>query len=136
MFAYALVKEKMVVNTVLWDGETPVDFGDGLVAIQFPEGEVVGIGYSYENGKFAALPPTEEELAARKDAAKSSNINQKDSMMAAASRRISVLQDAVDLEIATDEEAAALPLWKKYRVLLSRIDANKDKDIDWPAKPE
>lgn len=136
MFAYALVKDNIVVNTVRWDGETPVDFGDGVVAIEMPEGEGVGIGYSYENGTFTAPLPTEEELAARKEAAKTSNINQKYSMMAEASQRISVLQDAVDLEMATDEEAALLPLWKKYRVLLSRIDPNTDEEISWPEKPQ
>ena len=50
----------------------------------------------------------------------------------AASERISVLQDAVDLEMATADETAALPLWKKYRVLLSRVDANTSDDVVWP----
>ncbi|OQP30141.1 hypothetical protein B2J69_22245 [Pantoea latae] len=28
-----------------------------------------------------------------------------------------------------------LPLWKKYRVLLSRIDGNTSQAIAWPDKP-
>lgn len=55
--------------------------------------------------------------------------------MEEASSRIAVLQDAVDLEMATDEESKALPLWKKYRVLLSRIDANTANTLNWPDKP-
>lgn len=44
-------------------------------------------------------------------------------------------QDAVDAEIATAEEAAALSEWKKYRVLLMRIDTSKAPDIEWPTPP-
>lgn len=41
-------------------------------------------------------------------------------------------QDAVDAEIATDEETAALAAWKKYRVLLMRVDTAAP---DWPTPP-
>ncbi|WP_343464110.1 tail fiber assembly protein [Pantoea sp.] len=41
---------------------------------------------------------------------------------------ISVLQDAVDLEMAIDRKSKALPSWKKYRVLLSRVDANTTQE--------
>ncbi|AWL54250.1 tail fiber assembly protein [Klebsiella pneumoniae] len=44
-------------------------------------------------------------------------------------------QDAVDAGIATTEEAAALSEWKKYRVLLMRIDTSKAPDIEWPTPP-
>lgn len=41
-------------------------------------------------------------------------------------------QDAVDVGIATEEETAALAEWKKYRVLLMRVDT---ADPDWPTLP-
>lgn len=41
-------------------------------------------------------------------------------------------QDAVDAEIATEEESAALADWKKYRVLLMRVDTAKP---EWPTPP-
>lgn len=41
-------------------------------------------------------------------------------------------QDAVDAGIATDEETAALTEWKKYRVLLMRVDTAKP---EWPTPP-
>lgn len=44
-------------------------------------------------------------------------------------------QDAVDAEIATPEEAAALSEWKKYRVLLMRINTDTAPDIEWPTQP-
>jgi hypothetical protein len=37
--------------------------------------------------------------------------------------------------MATDEEKLLLNDWKKYRVLLSRIDAASAPDIDWPVQP-
>lgn len=59
----------------------------------------------------------------------------KKSLMQVASEHIAPLQDAVDLEIATEEEASLLTAWKKYRVLLNRIDTSTAPDIDWPTIP-
>ncbi|HHC0857871.1 TPA: tail fiber assembly protein, partial [Salmonella enterica] len=42
------------------------------------------------------------------------------------------LQDAVDLVIATDEEKSQLAEWKKYRVLVNRVDTSNP---DWPDVP-
>ncbi len=41
-------------------------------------------------------------------------------------------QDAADLEIATEEETSLLEAWKKYRVLLNRVDTSTAPDIEWP----
>ncbi|EPJ5577297.1 tail fiber assembly protein [Citrobacter farmeri] len=46
---------------------------------------------------------------------------------------ISWRQDAVDADIATDEEKAALAEWRKYRVLLMRVDTAKP---EWPTLPD
>lgn len=46
------------------------------------------------------------------------------------------LQDAVDLDMATETEKSALLAWKKYRVLLNRVDISNAPDIDWPEPPE
>lgn len=61
---------------------------------------------------------------------------QKESLLAMAASKIAPLQDAVDLDIATEEEAALLLAWKKYRVLLSRIKSEDAPNIKWPSKPE
>ncbi|EET5326201.1 tail fiber assembly protein, partial [Escherichia coli] len=45
----------------------------------------------------------------------------KNSLMQVASEHIAPLQDAVDLEIATEKETLLLEAWKKYRVLLNRV---------------
>ncbi|EED0572996.1 tail fiber assembly protein, partial [Escherichia coli] len=59
----------------------------------------------------------------------------KNSLMQVASEHIAPLQDAVDLEIATEEEISLLAAWKKYRVLLNRVDTSVAPDIEWPAVP-
>ncbi|WP_442910724.1 tail fiber assembly protein [Kluyvera sp. CHPC 1.2972] len=70
-------------------------------------------------------PPTREEITAVNDA-------QKSALKAGADAEIAWRQDAVDAGIATDDETAALAEWKKYRVLLMRVDTT---DPDWPTPP-
>lgn len=49
---------------------------------------------------------------------------------------LSYLQDAIDTNIATQQEKTLLQEYKTYRVLLNRIDVNKAPDIEWPIKPQ
>ena len=60
----------------------------------------------------------------------------KSQLLSEAATVISPLQDAVDTDMATDEEKERLTAWKSYRVLLSRVDTDKAPDIEWPDKPE
>lgn len=53
-----------------------------------------------------------------------------------ANKAIAPLQAAIDLDMATEAETAALLAWKKYLVLLNRIDPQLAPDIDWPEVPE
>ena len=39
------------------------------------------------------------------------------------------------LEIATEEETSLLEAWKKYRVLLNRVNTTTAPDIEWPTVP-
>lgn len=50
---------------------------------------------------------------------------------------IAPLQDAVDIDDATEAEEASLKLWKKYRVALNRLpdQPGYPATIDWPASP-
>ena len=61
--------------------------------------------------------------------------NMKATFRAKADSEISWRQDAVDADIATDEEATTLTQWKKYRVLLMRVDTSTAPDIEWPTPP-
>ncbi|EBR3901674.1 tail fiber assembly protein [Salmonella enterica] len=56
----------------------------------------------------------------------------KSRLLQMASEKIAPLQDAVDLDIATDDEKAQLDEWKKYRVLVNRVDTTSP---DWPDVP-
>ncbi|WP_086109700.1 tail fiber assembly protein [Xenorhabdus vietnamensis] len=40
------------------------------------------------------------------------------------------------MNIATNAEKSALTEWRKYRVLLSRVDCSTAPDIPWPKVPE
>ncbi|PIJ48974.1 phage tail protein [Erwinia sp. OLTSP20] len=61
--------------------------------------------------------------------------NQKSRLMQTANVNIAPLQDAVDLDIATDQEKRLLTDWKKYRVSLNRVDTSIPLDIEWPQTP-
>lgn len=128
-------KTNLVADIVLWDGVTQVDFGEGFDLYEVPDGTPISTGYTYAKGKYIEPPLTEKEQADKDQNATSSNVATKQVMMNEVNIQLSILQDAVDLEMATDEEKASLPLWKKYRVLLSRIDANTKDDIKWPQRP-
>ncbi|WP_262499947.1 tail fiber assembly protein [Photorhabdus heterorhabditis] len=58
----------------------------------------------------------------------------KQQLMAEATNQIALLQDAIDLDIATEEEKLALLTWKECRVMLNRIDISQE--MDWPELPE
>ncbi|PHM22019.1 virus tail fiber assembly protein lambda gpK [Xenorhabdus ehlersii] len=62
--------------------------------------------------------------------------SQKKYLMSQATNSIAPLQDAVDLGMATDAEKSALTEWRKYRVLLNRVDCSTAPDIPWPEQPE
>lgn len=69
--------------------------------------------------------PTPEDVTAMAE-------QRKAALRAAADAEISWRQDAVDAGIATADETAALVEWKKYRVLLMRVDTTKPV---WPQPP-
>lgn len=56
-------------------------------------------------------------------------------LRAEADAAIQPLQDANDLGIATNEEASQLIAWKKYRVMLMRINTKDAEEIIWPEQP-
>lgn len=52
-----------------------------------------------------------------------------------ANKAITDLQDAIDVGLALDGDAEKLQEWKKYRVLLNRVDTSTAPSIYWPEKP-
>lgn len=91
-----------------------------------PAGKKLGEG---DNGKPAWVtppPPTLEDIIAAASLEKSR-------LRAVADAEITWRQDAVDAEIATEQEGVELTAWKKYRVLLMRTDTAAPV---WPTVPE
>ena len=95
---------------------------------QPPEGKMIGSD-GKGNPCWVDTPPlSKEQLVSNAEAKKTFLMND-------AGNKIAPLQDAVDLEIATDDEKAQLAQWKKYRVLLNRVDTSTAPNISWPDSP-
>jgi len=73
------------------------------------------------------LPTTEELISLAED--------KRSRLRTEADTAIQPLQDASDLGIATDDEASQLVAWKKYRVMLMRINTKDVENIIWPEQP-
>lgn len=76
--------------------------------------------------------------AAKQVALKATATRKRALLLQYAGSQVDALQDAVDLEIASEAEVQALKVWKAYRVLLHRVDTvnSVPTDADWPASPE
>ncbi|HAH8787750.1 TPA: tail fiber assembly protein [Escherichia coli] len=96
------------------DDVSPELFADGLTAITKEEAMAL-----------LNPPPTAEQLAALAE-------EKRLQLRSVADSEIAWRQDAVDAEIATDAEKTALAAWKKYRVMLMRVDVAKP---EWPVIP-
>lgn len=94
---------------------------DGFTVIS-PDGE-----YQKWDGKSWV-----KDEEAEKTAKYNENASTKNNLMQMANENILPLQDAVDLDMATDDEKKSLTEWKKFRVLVSRVDLNKP---EWPQIP-
>ena len=60
----------------------------------------------------------------------------KNQLLSEAASQLSYLQDAIDSQIASEQEAQLLVEWKKYRVLINRIDIELAPNIEWPNQPK
>lgn len=98
--------------------------------------------------KEGLVPLSDEELAvirAEQEAARAPTPEQvlneamarRDELLGIATLHIAPLQDAVDLDDASLEEAAALKRWKQYRIAVNRVSAQTDfpSTITWPVQP-
>jgi hypothetical protein len=93
-----------------------------------PEGVNSDQKWMFDGEKIIPRIYTHDELVEQAERKKTRLLNE-------AAKIIAPLQDAVDLDMATDDETARLDAWKRYRVLLNRTDTSTAPDIDWPEKP-
>ncbi|MCL8095074.1 tail fiber assembly protein [Enterobacter hormaechei] len=108
--------------------------------IPVSEEEHAALFLGQERGKYINHTPAGPVLIDQPDYTPEELVAQAESkklrLMQMANAEIAPLQDAVDLGIATTKETVALTEWKKYRVLLNRVDTSKAPDINWPEPPE
>ena len=60
----------------------------------------------------------------------------KNQLLSEAASQLSYLQDAIDSQIASEQETQLFVEWKKYRVLVNRIDIEQAPNIEWPNQPK
>ncbi|SCC62631.1 virus tail fibre assembly protein, lambda gpK [Kosakonia oryziphila] len=84
--------------------------------------KAIGGAFIFDGGKITAAPVDDEAEAQRK----------KLELLTQANNMISILQDAVELGMATGEDETSLVAWKTYRVTLNRVDIHNPQ---WPDKP-
>lgn len=59
----------------------------------------------------------------------------KSSLFREATTRIQLLQDAVEMEMQATGDNVKLTDWKKYRILLDRVNPSTAPNIKWPEMP-
>lgn len=110
-------KEKIIIKEI---GEYPINTTD-IAPADFEK---------WDGGRW--IVDEEAKLSAEIESA---NIK-KSKLKINADSEISWRQDAVDGAYAEANEVTELAGWKRYRVLLMRIDTSKAPDIEWPVSPE
>ena len=83
-------------------------------------------------GKLKLVDPepihlSDEQIILQNQTMKASLINE-------ANEKIAILQDIIDLEMQESNEDEQLKQWKKYRILLTRVDTS-DVNALFPEKP-
>ncbi|PHM59116.1 tail fiber assembly protein [Xenorhabdus stockiae] len=104
------------------------DNGSIVEMESLPNGiDIVG-NWQYINGKIVPREYTKNELTIQAQEKKKKLLNK-------ANEAILPLQDAVELNIATEREIKTLVEWKKYRVMINRIDCINIEKTEWPEEP-
>jgi hypothetical protein len=94
-----------------------------------PEGCDIFGGWVFKNGDIVprVIPQEEKEHAAKKT---------KSYLIELATKAMAPLQDAKELNIATNEELSKLNEWMSYRIAINRVDTSQLTDIEWPDAPQ
>ncbi|MEG6401370.1 tail fiber assembly protein [Enterobacter kobei] len=128
---YALIKNGVVENVVIWDENG--DIFDDYTVVNL-EGLTAGIGWTYDGEKFSAPPepePTHDELVQKAEILKQALIsdanNYIDSNQWPSKLALGRLSDA-DKQLFNE--------WLDYLDALESVDPSKAPEIVWPVSPE
>lgn len=58
---WAIIENGVVINAILWDGESPWEPSEGQRVVELPDELSPGIGWTYSGGVF--VPPPEPKEA-------------------------------------------------------------------------
>lgn len=151
MAKYCRVQDGRVVEFIETDGDITQMFHPSMIWVDVDG--VDGIDYGWaateSDGEwifapYVAPPPTPEQVLTSQSAKLVGLKQLAEAQKTALSNRIGTLNDAIELEMATPEEEAELPLriaqlkaWKTYAVLLGRVtgQAGWPPDVEWPVQP-
>lgn len=138
MSAYALIKDGVVVNAVLWDGEG--DIFQDYETYEIKEGEQVGPGYTAQKdskGKWSFSAPV-VEVTPEEQANK--NIQAASSSYDLATAKITSLNEIIEDEDYSSypetDVRAQLATWTSYRKALRAYIAKGDGKVTLPESPE
>ena len=146
MSRYALIElaTGLVTNVIEIDESNPWVPPEGFIIVQ---SDTASPGWSYADNVFTApppVPPTPEEVLASQSAILQAATQLAAAQKTALTERIDTLNDAIELEMATPEEIAELPVrqaqltaWKRYAVLLGRVATQEGwpPNVIWPEQP-
>ncbi|MBD2812861.1 tail fiber assembly protein [Xenorhabdus sp. Vera] len=105
------------------------DNGSIVEVESLPDGVDILGNWQYINGKIIPREYTKNELIYQAE-------KQKKELLTKSNIIIYPLQDAIELDIATGQEIAALTEWKRYRVMINRVDCSFAPNIKWPKQPK
>ena len=128
MANYALIRNGVVGNVVIWDGEGDI-FADYTTVII--DGLNAGIGWSYDGKTFTAPPVpelTREEYVGQAESTKAG-------LLSSARTTISIWQSELLLGSISDADKASLVPWLAYIKAVEAIDTSTAPDINWPEPP-
>lgn len=132
---YAIIDADVVVNVIVWDGESEWEPDDKLTVIDISDiSPVPGIGWSFDGTNFIAPPEpekSEEELIAEAKLQKQAYIDHANDYM-----NDRQWPGKAVLGRLTEAEKEQYNLWLDYLNALEAVDTSSAPDINWPLSPE
>lgn len=119
---YTLPDGTIPENPDVWQSRPDPEIPDGYVLMSVERPDVNYI--ANEKGKWV--------IDERYESVQSEIL--RNNLLDEANSRIEILQDVIDLEMQQSNEDEQLKAWRKYRILLLRVDTSVEK-IEWPVKP-
>ncbi|WP_395606368.1 tail fiber assembly protein [Pseudomonas sp. B22129] len=130
-----------VLNQVDTGCSVAISYNEGVLAVSVAkDGEPTDLAHSITlHVAVESLPPQEVPPPAQPPVADPLELAQAEiaRLRTVADYAVAPLQDAVDVDEATQAELSALKAWKKYRVALNRVpeQTGYPEAIEWPDVP-